>query len=111
MGEAAKSMARDLVVATGASCPVQAHRFAIETGFVLRPASGESHVVGDVFEYNATVPMDEQESAILELMARWLLEHVGEAVTAESVAELLDMWLGANGDVGDASGSGSLTGA
>jgi hypothetical protein len=42
MGETAKLMANDLLRATGATCPVQAHRFAVEAGFTLNPTSGEN---------------------------------------------------------------------
>jgi hypothetical protein len=107
MGETAKLMARDLLRATGSTCPVDAHRFADESGFTLRPTSGKTRAVGDALEYDATSPMDAQELAILDLMARWLLERAGDAVTDDSVAELLDIWLGAidREDGGAASGS------
>ena len=95
-------MAVDFLRATGAECPVQAHRFALEAGFSLRPvASGGPMSIGDTLVFDGTVPMDEQESVILALMAQWVLGHVGVAVTAESIAELIDVWLDANDSAAD----------
>lgn len=108
MSEDAKWLARDLLRATGSSCPVQAHTFAQEAGFTLRPTCGRSSSNGDVFEFDATVPLDEQESAVIELLARWVLRRCGDAETADNVADVLDLWLGAS-DVEDGEASGALT--
>lgn len=103
MGDAAKILANDLLVATGSTCPVQAHRFADAAGFTLRPTSGKSQAHDDVFEYDATATMDEQESSILDMMARWCCRRSGDPETPEDVAGVIDLWLDASacqGDVG-----------
>jgi hypothetical protein len=62
-----------------------------------------------VLEYDATSPMDTQESSLLELMARWLLERTGEPVTAESVSDLVDVWLGVSDRADDGHAPASWT--
>jgi hypothetical protein len=61
--------------------------------------------IGDTLVFDGTAPMDQQESVILALMAQWVLGHVGVAVTAESIGELIDVWLDANDLVGGAEAS------
>lgn len=94
IADSARVFAEQLLRATGSLPPVQAHRFALDLGFQLRPTTrSPAKICGDTLEYNATIAFDEQESALLECLARWLLERVGERATPEHVTEVLDVWL------------------